>query len=191
MVSGRTPRPPGGSGSPRGEGVPAGEGTAAAIRPGPAPTRLLLAAPAWRAILRHGEETYPEECCGVLLGPAAAAAGAGAAGPPGAKICREAVPLTNERVDSARNRFRVSGAELERVTREAAGRGLDVLGFYHSHPDHPARPSAYDLEHATWPWYSFLIVSVENGRAGEMTSWTLSEDRAAYLPEPIDPPLEG
>jgi proteasome lid subunit RPN8/RPN11 len=69
--------------------------------------------------------------------------------------------------------------------RAAEARGLDVVGWYHSHPDHPARPSEYDREHA-WPWYSYIIVSVAKGVAGEMTSWRLQDDRAGYEKERIE-----
>jgi proteasome lid subunit RPN8/RPN11 len=69
--------------------------------------------------------------------------------------------------------------------RAAEARGLDVVGWYHSHPDHPARPSEYDREHA-WPWYSYIIVSVTKGVAGEMTSWRLQDDRAGYEKERIE-----
>lgn len=68
---------------------------------------------------------------------------------------------------------------------EHAVRGLVVVGFYHSHPDAPARPSPYDLEHATWPWLSYVIVAARSGQAEELTSWVLADDRAAFLPEEI------
>jgi proteasome lid subunit RPN8/RPN11 len=138
----------------------------------------------------HGEREYPNECCGMLLGRADG----------DAKEVSEVVPLKNLRLDSARaqellplddpgresekNRFLIDPLEQLRVEREARSRGLDVLGYYHSHPDHPARPSNYDREHA-WPWYSYVILSVERGNAAEMTSWVLSEDRLRFDPEPL------
>ena len=141
-------------------------------------------------IRSHGAQAYPNECCGMLLGFADGAA----------KEVSEVVPLQNLRHDSARaqellplddpgresekNRFLIDPQEQLRVERDARARGLDVLGYYHSHPDHPARPSNYDREHA-WPWYSYVILSVEQGDAGEMTSWVLSEDRARFDPEPM------
>jgi proteasome lid subunit RPN8/RPN11 len=140
------------------------------------------------SIHSHGEREYPNECCGMLLGRADG----------DAKETSEVVPLKNLRLDSARaqellplddpgresekNRFLIDPLEQLRVEREARSRGLDVLGYYHSHPDHPARPSNYDREHA-WPWYSYVILSVERGKAAELTSWVLSEDRLRFDPE--------
>jgi proteasome lid subunit RPN8/RPN11 len=142
------------------------------------------------SIHSHGEREYPNECCGMLLGRVDG----------DAKEVSEVVPLKNLRLDSARaqellplgdpgresekNRFLIDPLEQLRVEREARSRGLDVLGYYHSHPDHPARPSNYDREHA-WPWYSYVILSVERGNAAEMTSWVLSEDRLRFDPEPL------
>jgi proteasome lid subunit RPN8/RPN11 len=142
------------------------------------------------SIHSHGEREYPNECCGMLLGRADG----------DAKEVSDVVPLKNLRLDSARaqellplddpgresekNRFLIDPLEQLRVEREARSRGLDVLGYYHSHPDHPARPSNYDREHA-WPWYSYVILSVERGNAAEMTSWVLSEDRLRFDPEPL------
>lgn len=143
------------------------------------------------SIHAHGEREYPNECCGMLLGRADG----------DSKEVLEVVPLRNLRHDSARaqdllplddpgreserNRFLIDPLDQLRVEKDARSRGLDVLGYYHSHPDHPARPSNYDREHA-WPWYSYIILSVERGRAGEMTSWVLSEDRARFDPEPLN-----
>jgi proteasome lid subunit RPN8/RPN11 len=143
-------------------------------------------------IRSHGAREYPNECCGMLLGRADGSA----------KEVTEVVPLRNLRHDSSRaqellpledpgresekNRFLIDPLEQLRVEREARERGLDVLGYYHSHPDHPARPSNYDRDHA-WPWYSYLIVSIERGEAADMTSWVLSEDRTHFDPEPLEP----
>jgi len=142
------------------------------------------------SIHSHGAREYPNECCGVLLGRADG----------DTKKVTEVVPLRNLRHDPARaqellpledpgresekNRFLIDPQEQVRVEKEARERGLEVLGYYHSHPDHPARPSNYDREHA-WPWYSYIILSVERGEAAEMTSWVLSEDRARFDPEPL------
>ena len=144
------------------------------------------------SIRSHGAKEYPNECCGMLLGRADG----------DSKEVLEVVPLRNLRHDSPRaqellpledpgresekNRFLIDPLEQLRVEREARERGLDVLGYYHSHPDHPARPSNYDRDHA-WPWYSYVIVSVERGGAAEMTSWVLSEDRTHFEPEPLKP----
>ncbi len=142
------------------------------------------------SIRSYGAREYPNECCGMLLGHADGAV----------KQVSEVVPLRNLRHDTARaqellpledpgresekNRFLIDPQEQLRVEKEARARGLDVLGYYHSHPDHPARPSNYDREHA-WPWYSYIILSVEQGQASELTSWVLSEDRARFDPERV------
>lgn len=136
-------------------------------------------------IREHGSADYPNECCGILLGDANGAH----------KVVREVIPLKNLRLDPARaqellplespgreserNRFLIDPLEQLKVEKGARTRGLDVLGYYHSHPDAPARPSEYDREHA-WPWYSYVIVSVEKGEPGEMTSWVLSDDRCRF-----------
>jgi proteasome lid subunit RPN8/RPN11 len=94
------------------------------------------------------------------------------------------IELENERDASRHNRYVISPGQFLRAEKEARAAGLDVLGFYHSHPDHPAQPSAFDLEHA-WPWYSYLIASVEKGRVADVRSWRLREDRAAFESEPV------
>lgn len=142
------------------------------------------------AIRQHGKADYPNECCGILLGHADGAR----------KEIREVIPLKNLRLDPARaqevlplespgreserNRFLIDPLEQLHVERGARERSLEVLGYYHSHPDAPARPSVYDREHA-WPWYSYIIVSVEKGEPREMTSWVLSDDRLRFDPEPM------
>ena len=142
------------------------------------------------SIRTHAVREYPNECCGVLLGRSDGMT----------KDVSEIVPLRNLRHDFARaqellpledpgresekNRFLIDPQEQLQVERDARERGLDVLGYYHSHPDHPARPSNYDREHA-WPWYSYVIVSVERGEARELTSWVLSQDRSRFDPEPV------
>jgi len=127
-------------------------------------------------IRRHGIETYPHECCGALLGKDGNGEG------------REIVAvlgLANQRDDSPRNRFSVAPRDVIDADKAAQANGLDVVGWYHSHPDHPAKPSEYDREHA-WPWYSYVIVKVEKGEAREMTSWRLNEDRKEYQEERIE-----
>lgn len=143
------------------------------------------------AIRSHGSADYPNECCGIILGLAKGAQ----------KDVKEIVGLKNLRLNSARaqevlplaspgreserNRFLIDPLEQLRVEKEARSRHLDVLGYYHSHPDRPARPSEYDRDHA-WPWYSYIIVSVEQGEAKDMTSWVLSDDRSQFDPEKIE-----
>ncbi len=142
-------------------------------------------------IRQHGIRDYPSECCGMLLGHANGAQ----------KEVREVVPLKNLRRDperaqkilplgsqgreSERNRFLIDPQDQLTVEKGARAREMDVLGYYHSHPDHPARPSDYDREHA-WPCYSYVIVSVEYGEAKDLTSWILSDDRSQFDPEPVE-----
>jgi len=124
-------------------------------------------------IRAHGAKTYPHECCGALLGRD--------------NEPREILglfPLINRRDDSPRNRFSVTAQDVLDAEKSARQQGLDVVGWYHSHPDHPARPSEYDRDHA-WPWYSYIIVSVAQGHPQDMTSWRLNDDRQQFSPEGI------
>ena len=125
-------------------------------------------------IRAHGAETYPYECCGALLGTDAEAR----------REVRGLFRLINRRDDSPRNRFSITGADFQDAERAARDAGLDVIGWYHSHPDHPALPSEYDREHA-WPWYSYVIVSIMSGEALAMASWRLTDDRMRFEPEKI------
>ena len=122
---------------------------------------------------REGERAYPGECCGVL------------AGQPGEiKQVRRLLPVVNRRADDP-HRYLIAPEDLKKIEAEVRQAELEVLGFYHSHPDHPAAPSSFDAEHA-WPWYSYMIVRVDRGRAVEATSWQLAGDRSAMLPESLD-----
>jgi len=98
---------------------------------------------------------------------------------------QELLPVDDLARETERNRFLVDPLEQLRMEKGARGRGLDVLGYYHSHPDHTARPSVYDREHA-WPWYSYIIVSVERGVAKDLTCWVLAEDGGVFNPESIE-----
>jgi len=142
-------------------------------------------------IRQHGARDYPNECCGILLGQAEGEL----------KQVREVVALKNLRQEpekaqelmpldspereSERNRFLIDPREQLRVEKDARARGLDVLGYYHSHPDHPARPSNYDREHA-WPWYSYVILAVEASEPKDLTSWVLADDRSRFEPEHLE-----
>ncbi|HXE30482.1 MAG TPA: M67 family metallopeptidase [Terriglobales bacterium] len=128
-------------------------------------------------IEQHGIADYPHECCGALLGLDGA----------GGREVRRLFPLINRRDDSPRNRFAVTAGDVLAAERAARGAGLDILGWYHSHPDHPALPSEFDREHA-WPWYSYVIVNTGAGYAGPMTSWRLAPDRSSFLPETLHAP---
>ncbi|HEX3544248.1 MAG TPA: M67 family metallopeptidase [Candidatus Acidoferrum sp.] len=127
----------------------------------------------------HGAQTYPHECCGALLGRDAEVADR--------RVYREIHalhPLVNRRDDSPNNRFSVTSQDVLDAEKAARQQGLEVVGWYHSHPDHPARPSQYDRDHA-WPWYSYIIVSVANRVPEEMTSWRLADDRTEFEFEEI------
>ena len=140
-------------------------------------------------IRRHGAETFPHECCGALLGrDSLAAEKVSAQDETPSKETREVLelfPLVNRRDDSPRNRFAVTADDVRDAEKAASRHGLEVIGWYHSHPDHPARPSDFDREHA-WPWYSYVIVSVMAGKPADMTSWRLNDDRLNYSPEGIE-----
>jgi proteasome lid subunit RPN8/RPN11 len=115
-------------------------------------------------IRRHGEETYPHECCGVLLGKALE----------DGNSVEEAVRAGNTRTDSAHNRYHIAPQELISIQRQARGRNLDIVGFYHSHPDHPARWSSTDFQEAHWLGCSYVITSVEAGVAKQTNSFFLA-----------------
>ena len=118
---------------------------------------------------------YPYECCGLLLGHYTAEG----------KVVTETYPISNAREESAkRNRFLIAPEELMRGERYAASRDLEVVGFYHSHPDCPAVPSQYDLEHA-WPTYSYIIVSTSADQATDLFSWEQQEDRSRFNREEV------
>jgi proteasome lid subunit RPN8/RPN11 len=139
-------------------------------------------------IRKHGAETYPHECCGALLGRDSDAAATDSSGqdartPP--RDILELFPLVNRRDDSPRNRFSVTSEDVLAAEKAARALGIDVVGWYHSHPDHPAEPSQYDRDHA-WPWYSYIIVSVANGQPQYMTSWRLNDDRASFTSENLE-----
>lgn len=126
-------------------------------------------------IHRHGEAAYPEEGAGMLLGSAEG----------DLKRVMKLLALNNAREDTARhNRYLLTPVDYLRGEQEAARQGLDVIGVFHSHPDHPNRPSAFDLEWAM-PWFSYLITSVQGGRSLEIRSWKLSDDRSQFFEEEI------
>ena len=115
------------------------------------------------SLRRHGEETYPHECCGALMGRFEG----------DDRVVEETVRCGNTRDDRPEDRFNISPGELVRIQREGRAKGLDIVGFYHSHPDHPARWSPADLAEAFWPDCSYLITAVERGRAAHTRSFVL------------------
>jgi len=149
----------------------------------PASYRLILSRRQRVTIERHGATTYPEECCGVLIGRALAADGSGTR-------VERVVAATNEREDSRHNRYVIPPQVVMAATKEARSQGLDVVGFYHSHPDHPAEPSDFDREHA-WPGLTYLIVSVREGRPVDLRAWRLTDDRERFEEERVEEPSEG
>jgi proteasome lid subunit RPN8/RPN11 len=120
------------------------------------------------AIRRHGQETYPNECCGALIGSDGATT-----------VVHHVAPLPNMTEEGARRRFLVTPSDYKFVEEEARRLKQDLLGFYHSHPDHPSRPSQYDLDHA-FPFFWYVIVSVEQGEPKLMTVWRLADDRSQF-----------
>ena len=138
-------------------------------------SRIFVSPQDLEAIGRHGEARYPEECCGFLIGRAV-----------GEETRVERVlSVDNERQDSRHNRFLIHPETVLAAHKDARAAGLDVVGYYHSHPDHPARPSEFDREHA-WPGLSYVIVSVAGGKVAETRSWRLSDDRERFEEEAVE-----
>jgi S-sulfo-L-cysteine synthase (O-acetyl-L-serine-dependent) len=137
----------------------------------PPPRALVTTAVVDDAIRRHGEAAYPHECCGALIGTADG-------------VVSEALPLDNETDLEQRRRFLITPRDYQRAEEHADRTGRALVGFYHSHPDHPAEPSQFDLDHA-WPNLSYPIVSVRDGHATHLRSWRLRHDRARFIEEPV------
>jgi proteasome lid subunit RPN8/RPN11 len=127
-------------------------------------------------VVGHAEREYPHECCGLLLGRLEEG---------GRKVVVEVFPVSNAREEAERHhRSLITPEEYLRGERHARARRLDIVGNYHSHPDHPAAPSQFDLEHA-WPTWSYVIVSVREGQAADVRSWELAADRSRFREEEI------
>jgi proteasome lid subunit RPN8/RPN11 len=124
-------------------------------------------------IRRQGELAYPGECCGVLAGRIG-----------DTREIQQLVSMPNRRTDDP-HRYLIAPEDLKRITEELHRAGLEILGYYHSHPDHPAAPSRFDIEHA-WPWYSYVIVRIDGGRARDLASWILADDRSRMNPESLE-----
>jgi proteasome lid subunit RPN8/RPN11 len=136
---------------------------------------LKIDLPLIEKIHAHGARDYPHECCGALLGRED---GDG-------RSVLGIVPLENRRNDSPQNRFSITPEDVRLAEKEAAAKNCELIGWYHSHPDSPARPSDYDRDHA-WPWFSYIIFSVAKGEPREMRSWRLADDRGSFAEEPIE-----
>jgi proteasome lid subunit RPN8/RPN11 len=144
----------------------------------------------YESIRQHGEETYPHECCGVLLGVSTGAE----AGAETMNDVQDAVRAGNTRTDSAHNRYHIAPQELVKIQRLGRERGLDIVGFYHSHPDHPAQWSKTDFAEAHWLGCSYVITAVAKGRAQQTNSFLLtgtSEEDKAFADQPIQVEARG
>jgi len=133
----------------------------------------------YHSLRHHGEETYPQECCGVLLGRFE---------DDGSKVVTRAARAGNTRDDSPHNRYNIDPIELIRIQREGRERGEEIVGFYHSHPDHPAKWSSTDLAEAHWFGCSYVITSVEKGKAATTNAFELTgmeEDNKVFVDEQI------
>lgn len=120
-------------------------------------------------IREHGEDGYPHEICGAILG----------AFEDDAIVVNELYRMENLRDENRERRYEVTPKDQLKAQKRADERDLDVVGFYHSHPDHPAEPSQYDLDHA-WPRYVYAIVSIQDGSAGALNFWQLAEDESEF-----------
>jgi proteasome lid subunit RPN8/RPN11 len=128
------------------------------------------------AIRRHAASIYPYECCGAMIGSEQD-------GVVDVVDVRQLVNVTDE---GPRRRFLVSAEDYRQSEAYARRVGADLVGFYHSHPDHPAEPSQYDLDHA-WPNFSYVIVSVRAGKPEDLRSWRLTADRSTFVEETDTP----
>src|SRR5579871_5364291 len=134
----------------------------------------------YAAIREHGEETYPHECCGVLLGRF---------DDDGTRVVTSTARCGNTRTDSAHNRYNIDPRELVKIQRVGRERGLDIVGFYHSHPDHPAQWSPTDFAEAHWLGCSYVITAVEKGKAAITNSFLLlgtTEDDKKFHDEALE-----
>jgi proteasome lid subunit RPN8/RPN11 len=126
-------------------------------------------------IKQIAQKTYPHECCGMMVGSVEN----------GVKTVTQLIPAENQRTDSPANRYLITPDLLNELEKKLKGTDRAIVGFFHSHPDVPARPSTYDQDHA-WPWYSYVIVSVNKGEAGEIHNWKLKDDRSAFDAEKME-----
>ena len=128
---------------------------------------LTIARSLLEEIKRHGIDSYPNECCGLIVGDY------------GRREVRKLFPLQNTHDESTLHRYRIDPKEHLQAGKQARATGLDVIGVYHSHPDSPGKPSEYDRAHA-WPVYVYIIVSVLTGKAEDVKAWTLREDGSGF-----------
>jgi proteasome lid subunit RPN8/RPN11 len=143
-------------------------------------SRLVISTRHLHTAGRHASVSYPDECCGVLIGRSLG----------DTTVVERVLSVGNERNDSRHNRYLINPETVLAAHKEARALGLDVVGYYHSHPDHPARPSDFDREHA-WPGVSYLIVSVLKREVADIRSWRLADDREQFDEEEIDQSASG
>jgi proteasome lid subunit RPN8/RPN11 len=129
-------------------------------------------------IQAHAEENFPEECCGALIGTS------------GPSQIIEARRVRNTNFGSRNRRYNIDPLEYMKIEEEVEEEGLEILGIYHSHPDHPSRPSEFDLNNAL-PNFSYLIYSIYNGEGKKLTSWRLTPSRQEFIEEQIKMVEEG
>lgn len=130
-------------------------------------------------INRHGEREYPHECCGLLIGRIEDDGRT--------RVVEEVYPVSNAWTEETdrHHRMLIAPEDYMRAERQFRDRGIGVIGDYHSHPDHPAVPSQFDLDHSPWPTMSYIVLSVQEGRAADLRSWELEEDRSRFNEEEI------
>jgi proteasome lid subunit RPN8/RPN11 len=133
--------------------------------------RILRAA--FEGIQEHGAAGYPDEICGIMLGP------------PGERTVSQVKRARNIIVERSRDRYEIDPLDHIRIQREADAAGLDIIGYYHSHPDHPARASVFDTERA-WAGYVYVIVSIENGNPVDANAFDAEQDGGPFHPEPLE-----
>jgi len=126
-----------------------------------------------KVMQQDAEATYPNECCGFFYGQEG-----------DDRSVTEAIPVQNSKEGDQRRRFEISPLDYMKAERYAAENGLSLLGVYHSHPDHPARPSEHDLKQAV-PYFSYIIYSIREGKMADVTSWRLNEKGAEFEEEKI------
>jgi proteasome lid subunit RPN8/RPN11 len=126
-------------------------------------------------IFEHALETYPEECCGILTGSDRG----------GDRVVSHAHRARNVSAERRHERYRLDERKLFEVIRSMRGQSSDVVGFYHSHPAQPSSPSEHDTEQAGWPGYTYLIVSVENGRVASAQAWVMPEENTSFIEQPL------
>ena len=131
-------------------------------------------------IRQHGADAYPEEGCGFLLGTVT---------DEGKNRVTALQRATNRHPEWRTRRYQLTADDYREADTAAQKQGLDVVGIYHSHPDHPAEPSETDLEEATFPGYTYVIASVHDGTPETLTAWTLAPDRSEFRQEAIETPI--